>query len=298
MKSRLTAAAQGEKRASGNEPIFDKAEIPSWESRPFMKHTNRKLEGRVAIVTGAGSGIGRATAQLFSREGAKLAVVDRARKEAEETVRLIKNDDGDARMFEADVSVSSQIERVVKEVVSTYGRIDILVNNAGINPSGTLLTTSEALWTSVMSINVTSMFLFSKCVVPEMLKTGKGVIINMGSVNSFLANSNEVAYDASKGAVLMLTKAMALDLAPKIRVNAICPGVIETPMVRQIIADQKDPEGTRRALEATSLLGRLGRPEDVANVALFLASDDSEFVDGTAILVDGGWTAFGGNPAR
>jgi len=257
-----------------------------------------KLEGRVAVISGGGSGIGRATALLFSKEGAKVAVIDIARTNGEETVKLIEKSGGIARMFEADVSASPQVERVIKDIIATFRTIDILVNCAGINPSGTLLTTSEELWSRVLNVNVTSMFLLSKRVIPEMLKMGKGVVINLGSVNSFLANANEVAYDASKGAVVMLTRAMALDHAPNIRVNAICPGVIETPMVLGIIADQKDPESTRRALNATSLFGRLGKPEEVASVALFLASDDSAFVNGTTIMVDGGWTAFGGNPAR
>jgi NAD(P)-dependent dehydrogenase (short-subunit alcohol dehydrogenase family) len=260
--------------------------------------TPKKLEGAISIITGAGSGIGRATAILFAREGSKVAVVDFQSKEGEQTVHIIKDNHGEAQFFEADVSDASQVKRMVASVVKAFGRIDILVNDAGINPSGTVVTTTEALWAKVIGTNLSSVYLCSKFVVPEMQKLGRGIIINLASENAFLANANEAAYDASKGGVLMLTRAMALDHAPSIRVNCLCPGVIDTPLIRGIISEQKDPEATRRMLQSTSLLGRLGKPEDVANAALFLASEDSSFITGTAIFVDGGWNAFGGNPGR
>jgi len=256
------------------------------------------LEGKVSVITGAGSGIGRATAIRFTREGSKVALADRDQEAGNETLQLIRKEHGDAQFFKVDVSDSSQVKLMVESVVNSYGKIDILVNVAGINPSGTVVTTSEALWANVIGTNLTSVFLCSKYVIPEMLKVGKGVIVNLASENAVLANANEAAYDASKAGVLMLTRAMALDHGPNIRVNSLCPGVIETPMIARIVAEQKDPEATKRTLRSTSLLGRLGKPEDVANAALFLASDESGFITGTAIYVDGGWNAFGGNPGR
>jgi len=250
-----------------------------------------KLDGKVALITGAGSGIGRATALLFSKEGAKVAVVDWVPTGGQETVRMIKEAGSEAIFIEADVSKSDDVKRMVEKTVETYKRIDILYNNAGIDgeyfPVGMM---PEEEWHRVININLNGVFYGSKYTIPIMLKQGGGVIINTASMLSQIGCESMSAYCASKGGVMQLTKAMALDyVRQNIRVNCICPGAILTALSEAIIPP--DPEIAQPIIDSLSPMRRLGLAEEIAQTALYLASDDSSFVTGTSILVDGGLLA-------
>jgi NAD(P)-dependent dehydrogenase (short-subunit alcohol dehydrogenase family) len=254
-----------------------------------------KLDGRVAIITGGNSGIGKATSLLFAREGAKVVVAGRNSARGREVVQQITKSKGDALFVRTDVSKAQDVKNLVEKTMKKYGRVDILFNNAALSPVGTVLTTSEKEWRAVIDTNINGTFLCTRYVLPHMIKQGGGAIINTGSINSLMAMKEEAAYDASKGGVLMLTRATAMDFAKdKIRVNCICPGAIETPMLRDIIQKAPDPKDAEEQLVKKHALGRIGTPDEVAQVALFLASDDSSFVTGTAVAVDGGmlggWT--------
>ncbi len=243
-----------------------------------------RLDGKVALITGAGSGIGRAGALLFAEEGAKVAVADYVPMGGQETVRMIKKAGGEAIFIEVDVSKAADVENMVRTTVDTYGRIDILYNNAGI--MGTEAPTAEATeedWDRVIDTNLKSVFLASKYTIPVMLNGGGGVIVNTASITGFIGSPRLPAYGASKGGVIQLTKAMALEYADRnIRVNCICPGVIETPMT--------ETDGLARRTDFIPQK-RAGRVDDVARAALYLASDDSSYVTASSLVVDGGWTA-------
>jgi meso-butanediol dehydrogenase/(S,S)-butanediol dehydrogenase/diacetyl reductase len=247
-----------------------------------------RLEGKVAIVTGGGSGIGRATAVLFAREGAKVVVADYQTNTGQETLQAIKDVAGEAIFVEVDVSNSAQVQHMVQTALDAYGGIDILFNNAGVLLFGTVLDTDEEAWNWLMSINLTGTFLVSKAVLPHMIERGGGSIINMtSSTGAHDAAGNAVAYVASKGGVALLTRAMAIDHAKdNVRVNAIAPGPTNTPMLR----DNLSPEDLE-TFAATFPMKRLGQPEELAYATLFLASDEASFVTGAIMAVDGGQTA-------
>lgn len=250
-----------------------------------------KLQGKTALITGATSGIGRTTALLFARQGARVVVVGRDESRGRTTVEEIKKEGGQAIFLKADVSSGLDVRKMVDGAIRAYGRIDILFNNAGVSPLGTAVDTPEEAWNYAISVNLTGVFLCCKYVIPHMLTQGAGTIINMGSVNSLMAMEKEAAYDASKGGVLMFTKATALDFAKKnIRVNCICPGFVKTPAMQKIWAESEDPK-VEEVIASHHPVNRIGLPEEIANVALFLASDDSAFVTGQAIVVDGGLLA-------
>lgn len=247
-----------------------------------------RLKDKVALITGGASGIGRATAELFVREGARVAVADYSKDGGQDTVKAIKEAGGDAMFTPVDVSDSAQVTRMVDAVLQAYGRIDILFNGAGILHYGTVLDTDEQAWNRVLSINLTGTYLCCRTVLPHMIRQGGGSIINVAStVGAHDACANAVAYVTSKGGVTLFTRAMAIDHAKQgVRVNALVPGATDTPMIRNAIA----PEALE-ALAASHPIGRLGRPEELAKAVLFLASDDASFVTGTAMYVDGGQTA-------
>ncbi len=253
-----------------------------------------KLQGRVAVITGGTDGIGKAIGITFAKEGAKVMLVGRDEKKGRTALEEVRKF-GETAYFRGDVSDSSHVRRIVDEVIQKYGRIDILINNAAVCPPGNVVTTSEETWNQVIDVNLKGVFLCSKYIIPHMQKTGGGAIVNIGSINSLMAMENEAAYDASKGGVLMLTRAMALDFAKAgIRVNCICPGAIETPMLKASLDTSPDPKAARELLTAKHPLRRTGTPEEVAQAALFLAADASSFVTGAVIPVDGGilagWT--------
>jgi NAD(P)-dependent dehydrogenase (short-subunit alcohol dehydrogenase family) len=247
-----------------------------------------RLEGKVAIITGGGSGIGRAAAELFAKEGAMVVVADYKVDTGRETVQAIKDGGGQAILVEVDVSSSAQVQRLVQNALDAFGGIDILFNNAGVLLFGTALETQEEEWDWLMGINLTGTFLCSKAVLPHMIERGGGSIVNMtSSTGAHDAAANAAAYIASKGGVALLTRAMAIDHAPhKVRVNAIAPGPTDTPMLRDNLSVE-DLE----TFAATFPMKRLGRPEELAYVALFLASDEASFVTGAILAVDGGQTA-------
>ena len=246
-----------------------------------------KLKDKVAIVTGGGSGIGREIALLFAGEGARLSVADYVAETGEDTVRRIREGGGEAIFIKADVSQAIDAERIVRQTVEKYGKLDILCNNAGI--LGRVASVGEAAeenWDRVIAVNLKSVFLCSKYAVGEMMKGGGGVIINSSSTMGLVGLPGNTAYSASKGGVIQFTKTMALEYASSnIRVNCVCAGWIDTPMNE--ILDEKILRWTVRETP----MGRLGKPEEVAQAALYLASDESSFVTGTALVVDGGWLA-------
>jgi len=250
------------------------------------------LTGKRAIITGGASGIGRAIAALFARQGAAVAVVDLNQVAGQAAVDLIQGEGARALFLHADVTLAGDCRRAVLETVAALGGLEILVNNAGIIRRTTVLDTSEWDWDRVMAVNVKSVFLLSKYAIPVMAAAGGGVIINMASGWGLKGGRNAVSYCASKGAVVNMTRAMALDHAGEnIRVNCICPGDTDTPMLhdeaRQLGADE-----TRFLAEAAERpMRRIGCPEDIAQAALYLASDAASFVTGTALVVDGGGLA-------
>jgi NAD(P)-dependent dehydrogenase (short-subunit alcohol dehydrogenase family) len=250
-----------------------------------------RVAGKVALITGGGSGIGRATAIVFGREGAKVAVADYNRAGGEETVRMIKNAGGEGFFVEANVAIAKQAEAMVAKTVETYGRLDCAFNNAGIEGQmgGNLADCSEENWGRIISINLTGVFLCMKYEIPQMLKSGGGSIVNTASAAGLIGLPGGTAYVASKHGVAGLTKSAALEYAKSgIRINAVCPGFIRTAMVERVIDGGSISED---AMIAAEPIGRIGKPEEIANVVLFLSSDDASFVTGLPMPVDGGYVA-------
>lgn len=245
------------------------------------------LNDKVAIITGGGSGIGRATAILFAREGAKVAVADYDPVGGKETIKMIQGEGGEAIFIEADVSKAEDVERMVKTTVETYGRLDILFNNAGIGETAKVTEASPDHWERVLGINLEGVFLGCKYAIPEMIKNGGGSIINNGSILAEVGFSAATAYGTSKHGAVGLTQTVALDYATQgIRANTVCPGFIRTPMVMKGLTAE-----IREQIAALHPLGRMGEPEEVAEAVSFLASDRASFVTGTCLFVDGGYTA-------
>lgn len=244
-----------------------------------------RLKQRNAIVTGAGSGIGRAIARAFAGEGASVAIVDRNLESARASADEIVADGGKAIAYGGDVSSAMDVERIMARHGDDFPRLDILVNNAGVGHLGTVTELDEAAWDMVMAVNVKSVFLCSKAAIHRMGKGGR--IINVASVAGLVASEGRAVYCASKGAVVMLTRAMALDHARRgITVNAICPGVVQTGMTAKAL---EDPAIRQEKLSKTPL-GWLATPEDIAPAAVYLASNEAEFVTGACLVVDGGWS--------
>jgi NAD(P)-dependent dehydrogenase (short-subunit alcohol dehydrogenase family) len=247
------------------------------------------LKDKVAIITGAASGIGLAAARRFVAEGAKVVVADV--QDASHEVGEMTKQGGEAIFLQVDVSSEAQVDRLIERTVAAYGRLDVLVNCAGVELSKKITDTSEAEWDRLMSVNLKGVFLCSKAAIPVMQRNG-GVIVNVASELGLVGGSEIAAYCASKGGVVQLTKAMAVDHAGDgIRVNCVCPGPVSTPLLEAIIRASSDPEGERRRIAEKTLLKRLGRPEEIANVILFLASEESSYLTGSVVAADGGWTA-------
>ncbi|MDI6870405.1 MAG: glucose 1-dehydrogenase [Bacillota bacterium] len=245
-----------------------------------------KLEGRVAVITGAGSGMGRGMALLFAQEGAKVVAVDWVGESAEETVRLIETEaKGEAVAVKADVSSAEDVDRMISTAVERFGGVDILCNNAGILDMKPCTEIDDAWWDKVIGVNLKGVFLGCRRAIPEMLKRGKGAIVNTASIAGLLGGAAGMAYTVSKHGVIGVTRSVAAQYGPQgIRCNAICPGAVETGMTRDML---KDP-ATLQWLTSTPIR-RVGQPADIAQAALYLASDDSSFVTGALLVVDGGW---------
>jgi NAD(P)-dependent dehydrogenase (short-subunit alcohol dehydrogenase family) len=248
----------------------------------------------VALVTGAGSGIGRAAAQLFASEGARVAVLDLRREAAEETAAAITDAGGSALAVAANVADAREVFTAMAEVTKTFGQLNVLYNNAGVDSRGSVAETDEDDWDRCLSVNAKGTFLCSRAAVPLLEASGKGAIVNQGSVAAMVGIPNFAAYCAAKGAVVSLTRNMAVDLAPRgIRVNVICPGTVFTPLMEPMLKARGggDLEKGLKMTVAKYPVGRLGTPEEIAQVALFLSCDDSSFMTGSVIAADGGMTA-------
>ena len=251
-----------------------------------------QLDGKVALVTGGGSGIGRAICERFAREGARVAVADWRSSAAEETIARIVADGGQAVATHGDVASPDDAERMVAETVSAFGRLDVLVANAGQALVATAVETTPEQWERTIGTNLTGCFLLARAAIPRLVEAGGGSIVLTASQLAFVGAERFAAYAASKGGVLNLARALALDHArDNIRVNALCPGAVETPLLLDQFAGQNGPQGSLADLVALHPIGRLGQPEEIAAAALFLASDQASFVTGSALVVDGGYLA-------
>jgi NAD(P)-dependent dehydrogenase (short-subunit alcohol dehydrogenase family) len=250
-----------------------------------------RLDGKVALITGAGSGMGRAAAELFAREGARVVVSDLVDDAGKGTVDAVRAAGGEATFVRADVSQWDDCVAMIRAATDAFGSLDVLYNNAGIFPAddGGVLDTPESTWQRVMDVNLKGVWLGCKAAIPVMRDAGGGSIVNVASFVALMgAATAQIAYTASKGGVLAMTRELAVEYARQgIRANALCPGPIETPLLQQLLSDPQ-----RRARRMVHIpMGRLGRAEELAKAALFLASDDSSFMTGAALVVDGGITA-------
>ncbi len=245
-----------------------------------------RLQDKIAIITGASSGIGKTCAIIFAWEGAKIIVADWS--DGEEVANQIKENGGEAFFIKTDVSNPADITKMIELCLKKFGKIDILVNNAGIVKFGALHETSEQDWDKVLDINLKGMFLAIKEVIPQMLKQGKGKIVSIASIAGLVGFDKVSAYCASKGGIIALTREAALEYATnKININCIAPGIIKTAMTKDMI----DDPATKQSFQNSTPYPRLGEPEDIAYAAIYLASDESDFVTGEVLVVDGGWTA-------
>lgn len=247
-----------------------------------------RVEGKVAVITGAGMGMGRAHALLLAREGARVVVTDLDPGAGKETAELVTEAGGEAYFWEHDVSDEKAWLDVMRHVEDTYGHVDVLVNNAGILLLKPVQETTVEEWDRIFGINARGVFLGTKHVLPLMQKAGRGSIVDISSIYGIIGAPNAAAYEATKGAVRLLTKATAVDYAPfNIRANSVHPGVIRTHMTADLIAD---PD-TEKALLGSTVMARSAAPEEVSGAVLFLASDESSFMTGAELVVDGGYTA-------
>jgi NAD(P)-dependent dehydrogenase (short-subunit alcohol dehydrogenase family) len=251
-----------------------------------------RLQGKVCVITGAGSGMGRVACEIFAREGARIAAFDMVTTAGQETVDRVRALDGEAEFFACDVSDEASVKQAMAGVIGRFGTIDVLYNNAGIMPEAdhSVLDTSVEVWDKVMAVNVRGIFLCCKHAIPEMVKHGRGSIINIASFVALVGCSvPQDAYTASKGAVISLTKSMAIQFRPKgIRSNVICPGPIETPLLTEWLLKDEAAKSLRLNRQPS---GRFGRPEEIVNAALYLASDESDWTNGAVMVVDGGITS-------
>jgi len=248
------------------------------------------LSKKVAVITGAKSGIGWATLRRFLQAGASVVAADIS--DAQQEISTLSAEGANAFFVQTDVSDESSVSRLIRQVIEEHGHIDVLINNAGIELARNATDTSEAEWDRLMGVNLKGVFLCSKLAVKEMRKTGGGVIVNVASELGLVGAPEIAAYCASKGGVIQLTRAMAIDHASNnIRINCVCPGPIDTPLLERIVASSVDAEKERQSTVEKILLKRLGKPAEIANVILFLASDEASFMTGSVVVVDGGLTA-------
>jgi NAD(P)-dependent dehydrogenase (short-subunit alcohol dehydrogenase family) len=252
---------------------------------------NLKLKDKIAIVTGAAGGIGKGVAEVFSTEGAKVVLVDWSEELGRKTAEEIRSAGGEAIFVKCDVSSEEQVKQVVQKTLETYGKIDVLVNNAGVGTYTSVLDTTSESWDRCLAINLKSQFLFSKYCIPHMQAVGKGAIINMSSVHSRSTANGVAPYAASKGAITALTRNMAIDYGPTIRVNSIAPGWVWTPLIEHLFEGYEDPKAMIKKVEERQVMKRMGTPTDIGNAAAFLASDEAAFITGAQLFVDGGMTA-------
>lgn len=251
-----------------------------------------RVKGKVAIITGGAEGIGRETALLFGREGARLVIADYDSEKGAQLESILNEKGLESFFVKTDVRNSAEVQRMAEQASERFGKIDILVNNAGAAGAVPVVELTEDNWDRIVDTNLKGVYLCCKYIIPKMIESGGGVIVNMASVLGFIGRARASAYNAAKGGVVTLTKNMALDyVADNIRINAVCPGFVDTDLVRRYVRASENPAKTYEELVQLHPMGRLAKPEEIAYSVLFLASDESSFITGSCLIVDGGYSA-------